>query len=171
MKPFRFRAEPILAWRRRLADEARVAVVRANESVRAAVQHVADAEARSSRAADDFRRAVAAYTDIETIVRHRNWIDREQAHAAASRVRRDQRQREADAALDVLQRAMRHVRVLEKLRDRAWRRHQNLERRQDMKALDELATQRFVRHQLGRAVGRSDFEVGRDTAGGSTSGS
>jgi len=147
MKPFRFRAEPILTWRRRLADDARVAVVRANESARAAVQRVADAEARSLSAADDFRRAVGAYTNIETIVRHRNWIDREQAHAAASRAQRDQRQREADAAHELLRQAMRHVRVLEKLRDRAWRRHQDVDRQQDMKALDELATQRFVRRQ------------------------
>jgi flagellar export protein FliJ len=147
MKPFRFRAEPILAWRRRLADDARVAVVRANESVRAAMRSVADAEARSLHAADDFRRAIAAYTDIETIVRHRNWIDRERAHVAASRVQRDQRQREADVAVAALQRAMRHVRVLEKLRDRAWRRHQDAERRQDVKAIDELAAQRFARRQ------------------------
>jgi hypothetical protein len=48
---FRFRGARILEWRRVQADAARVALVRATESVREAAARVADADDQSERAA------------------------------------------------------------------------------------------------------------------------
>ena len=71
---FRFRGARILEWRRVQADAARVAFVRATESVREAAARVADADDQSERAAREYRTAMASSHDIGTIVGYRNWI-------------------------------------------------------------------------------------------------
>ena len=71
---FRFRGARILEWRRVQADAARVAFVRATESVREAAARVADADDQSERAAREYRTAMASSNDIGTIVGYRNWI-------------------------------------------------------------------------------------------------
>jgi len=147
---FRFRGARLLEWRRVQADAARVAFVRATESVREAAARIVDADDRIERAAREFRSATEGLSDIGTIVRYRNWIDREREHAAVCRRQHDEHRVVADKAAGVLQTARRHVKVMERLRDRAWRRHLNAERRQEMKALDELATLQFARRKSER---------------------
>ena len=52
-----------------------------------------------------------------------------------------------DAAAGALQTANRHVKVMERLRDRARQRYLDAERHSDMKALDELATMQYARRK------------------------
>src|SRR5262245_19089350 len=144
---FRFRGARILEWRRVQADAARVAFVRATESVRAAAARVADADQQIERSARDYQTAIAGPTDIGTILRYRNWIGKQREHAAACRRQHDERRVVAEQAAGVLQTAMRHVKVMERLRDRAWRRHLHAERQRDMKDVDQLATHQFARRQ------------------------
>jgi hypothetical protein len=133
------------------ADAARVAFVRATESVREAAARVADADAHIERAAREFRTAMARPSEIGTIVGYRNWIEKQREHAAVCRRQHEEQRVAASQAAGVLQTAMRRVKVMERLRDRAWRRHVDLERQLEMKQLDELATQQFVRRQSGNA--------------------
>jgi flagellar export protein FliJ len=142
---FRFRGARILEWRRVQADAARVAFVRATESVREAVARVAEADDQIERAARDYKAAMARPNEIGTIVGYRNWIEKQREHAAACRRQHEEKRVAADRAAGVLQTAMRRVKVMERLRDRAWRRYVDAERAQEMKALDELATQQFAR--------------------------
>src|SRR5262249_17143824 len=142
---FRFRGARILEWRRVQADAARVAFVRATESVREAAARGAEADGHNERAAHDHKAAMVRPSEIGTIVGYRNWIEKEREHAAACRRQHDQKRVAADQAAGVLQIAMRRVKVMERLRDRAWRRYLDADRAQEMKALDEFATQRFAR--------------------------
>jgi flagellar export protein FliJ len=142
---FRFRGARILEWRRVQADAARVAFVRASESVREAAARVAAADDHVERAARDYTATIARPNEIGTIVGYRNWIEKQREHAAACRRQHEEKRVVADQAAAVLQTAMRRVKVMERLRDRAWRRYVDAERAQEMKALDELATQRFAR--------------------------
>ena len=142
---FRFRGARILDWRRVQADAARVAFVRATESVREAAARVAAADDHIERAARDYKAAMACPNEIGTIVGYRYWIEKQREHAAACRRQHDEKRAVADQAAGVLQTAMRRVKMMERLRDRAWRRYVDAERAQEMKALDELATQRFAR--------------------------
>jgi flagellar export protein FliJ len=151
---FRFRGARILEWRRVQADAARVAFVRATESVREAAARVAEADDQSERAARDYKTAMASPNDIGTIVRYRNWIGNQREHAAVCRRQHEDRRAVADQAAGVLQTAMRHVKVMERLRERAWRRHMDAERRQEMKELDQLATLQFARRKSQQGVDR-----------------
>ena len=121
---FRFRGARILDWRRVQADAARVAFVRATESVREAADRVADADDQSERAVSEYKTAMASPNDIGTLLRYRNWIGKRREHAAACRRQHDEQRVVAEQAAGVLQTAMRHVKVMERLRDRAWRQPQ-----------------------------------------------
>ena len=153
-KTFAFRAARVLDWRKRQVDAARLAVMRAQESAREAEARVTDAEARTARAAADLRQVLAAPVGTDTIVRHRNWIEREQAHAVGCRRARDEARLTVNAALVVLQQAMRDMKMMERLRERALARHDAAARRNEMNALNELATSRFVGRREKEKVDR-----------------
>src|SRR5262249_41663241 len=106
---FRFRGTRILDWRRVQADAARVAFVRATESVREAATRVAEADAQIERAVREYQTALAAPNEIGTIVGYRNWIGKQREHAAGCRRQHDERRAVADRAAGVLQTAMRQV--------------------------------------------------------------
>jgi flagellar export protein FliJ len=144
---FRFRGARILEWRRVQADAARVAFVRATESVREAAARVAAADAQGDRAGREFLTAMAGPTDVGMILRYRNWIGKLREHAAVCRRQHDEQRVVAETAAGVLQTAMRHVKVMERLRERAWRRHLDAERQREMKELDQLATLQFARRK------------------------
>lgn len=151
---FRFRGARILEWRRVQADAARVAFVRATESVREAAARVADADDQTERAVSDYKTAMASPNDIGTLLRYRNWIGKQREHAAACRRQHDEQRVVAEQAAGVLKTAMRHVKVMERLRDRAWRRHLEAERQREMKEVDQLATLQFARRKTTQGVNR-----------------
>ena len=49
---------------------------------------------------------------------------------------------------------MRHVKMMERLRDRAWRRHLDAERQREMKEVDQLATLQFARRKTAQGADR-----------------
>jgi flagellar FliJ protein len=151
---FHFRGARILEWRRVQADAARTAFVRATESVREAAARVTAAEQQTERAVRDYTTALATANEIGTIVRYRNWIVREREHAVACRRHHEQRRLVAAQAASALQTAMRHVKVMERLRDRAWQRHLDAERQREMKELDQLATLQYARRKTGQGADR-----------------
>ncbi len=151
---FRFRGARILDWRRVQADAARVAFVRATESVREAAARVADADDRADRAVHEYHTAMANPNDIGTIVGYRNWIGKQREHAAACRRQHDEQRVVVDQAAGVLRTAMRHVKMMERLRDRAWHRHLDAERQREMKEVDQLATLQFTRRKTAQGVNR-----------------
>jgi len=148
MKGFRFRGARILEWRRIQADQARAEFVRATESARETAAALARAEAGVVRAVNDYLGAIAAPTDIGTLERYRNWIGRQRAGVVTCQKSHEQRQAIVANAARALQTANRHVKVMERLRDRAEKRHRETERQLEMKALDELATQRYARRHI-----------------------
>lgn len=147
MKGFKFRGERILEWRRAQADAARGEYLRAAETAREAARIADAAHARADRAVADSLAALSAPVGIATIERHRIWIARERRHADDCRQTQAQQQQVADEKSQLLQAANRNVRVMERLRERAERRHREAERQQEMKIIDELATQRFAIRQ------------------------
>ena len=154
MKPFKFRGERILEWRRVQADAARGEFLRAAETAREA-QRVADAAAASvASAGEAANEAIRHATDVVTIERHRIWIVREQRRAEGCRLTYRERQTVADEKSAALQVANRHVKVMERLRERTQRRYQDLERKLEMKALDELATTQYARRRAEQGVER-----------------
>jgi len=151
---FHFRGARILEWRRVQADAARTAFARASESVREAAARVAVAEQQVECAVRDYTTTLATANEIGTIVRYRNWIVRGREQVVACRRQHEQRRLVADQAASALQTAMRHLKVMERLRDRAWRRHLDAERQREMKELDQLATLQYARRKTGQGADR-----------------
>ena len=132
-------------------DAARLAFVRADEAWRASLELVAGADARLVRAARAYVADTHGMLDAEKLRRHRNWIDASESHAAALRRDGDRCRRARDIAAGALQQASKDVKVLERLRDRAWQRHLVEERQAEMKDHNELATQRYAQRRAARS--------------------
>jgi flagellar FliJ protein len=151
MKPFRFRGERILEWRRRQMDASRLAFVRAREAWRESHARVAAADACIERAARAYLADMQALVDAETIRRHRNWIHSEESRAAALRRDLDRCRRAEESAAGVLQKSATDVKVMERLRDRAWRQYLDDERQAETKQVNELATQQYAQRRAARS--------------------
>ena len=147
MKGFRFRGARILEWRRVQADQARAEFLRATESARETAAALSRAEASVARAVDEYLGIMAAPVDVATLERYRNWIGRQRTTVVTCHKAHEQRRVLVDKAAAVLQTAQRHVKVMERLRDRAQKRYRETERQLEMKAIDELATLRHARRQ------------------------
>jgi flagellar export protein FliJ len=147
MKAFKFRGAKLLDWRRLQADQARIAFVRAAESARETAELLERAEASARDTVREFLDVMRSAVDVPTIERYRNWIAVLRLRVTACERTHAERQLLADQAGAALQTAMRNVKIMERLRDRAERRHRESERQLEMKVINELATMRFARRQ------------------------
>ncbi len=154
MKGFRFRLAKILEWRRVQADQARGEFLRASESAREAEAALRRAEAAVARAVSEYLGVMNAPVDVATLERYRVWIGRQRVNVATCTQTHQQRLALVDKAAAVLQTANRHVKVMERLRDRAERRYRETERQLEMKVLNELATTQFARRRIQQGAER-----------------
>lgn len=147
MKRFVFRAQAALDLRQREEDEATRALLAAESRERAALEAwmraTADMEASLRRARDVEGEASA----IAPRLWHRNWIAA--LRQVIDRCALELEQRRAEVADATARRvdAARRRKSLERLRERALARWQDEARREEQKAIDELATVRFVRNR------------------------
>src|SRR5262249_1732695 len=79
----------------------------------------------------------------------------QQGEADLRRQRHDERRRAVDVATAAVKTATRNVRVLERLRDRAWRRYLEQARHEEMKVLNDLATLQHARRIVESSVAQS----------------
>lgn len=152
MSLFRFRAQRLLDLRRTQADAARAAVARAREAARLTEASLAAAGAQCGSACEAFRAAAAAgATSVAVIEQHRAWIGRLDTELQHRRGAHEQQLDELARTVESLAQATRAVRVLERLRERSWRRHVEAARLAEVKMLDEIATASYVRRREGGA--------------------
>lgn len=144
MSDFRFRAAVALELRRKQENSAATALAVAEAELRAAEAHAAHADADRRTAQADQTAATRRGTDAETLAWHRNWIVRLSNDLA-------ERRRQVDRLADVVREAEAQWRkarqrrlTLDRMRDRAWRRYQQDQQRQELKVIDELARLRYV---------------------------
>lgn len=144
MADFRFRAAAALELRRQQETQASTVLAQAEALFRAAEARAEQAELDRRAAQDQQVAAERRGSDAGTLDWHRNWIVR-----LAEAV--DARKREVDERATVVRQAEQHWRdarrrrlALERMRERAWRRYQQEQLRQELKVIDELARLRFV---------------------------
>ncbi len=142
---FRFRAAPLLALRQRQLDAAQTVLARASEDVAVAERRLEEAERQSSAANAGYREALGGGAEQGSLERHRTWITQQRSHADTRRRARAECRGVADAASNAVTAAHRQVRVLERLRDRARRKHDAQIRAREMKDIDTLATLQYAR--------------------------
>jgi len=144
MAVFIFRPQPALDLRRRDVDAAQLVVAEARAISDRAAQAFAAAqvnfEAGSARAAA----LDAAGGSISDVIWHRNWIRSLRRELVRTEANAEDRRVQLEAAEQALVAARERVAVLERLKERAIEAHRERERREEQKAMDELATLRFA---------------------------
>jgi flagellar export protein FliJ len=149
MAKFIFRAQVALDLRRKQEDVARLALAEAQSRLRDAERAHADAETRVADALTSARDTEAEASDPTLAIWYRNWIHRLRREVARCVQILDGRQADAKAAEAKALEARRAVRVIEKLRERAWDAHTTRERREEQKALDLLGVMQYAIRHLG----------------------
>jgi flagellar export protein FliJ len=146
-RPFRFRLAGVLTiWQRR--EDAALATFRREQAATVAAQaRVRELDAQYLDARSATASASADTSRHHDPAWHQNWIislaqhlDEARAHVARCIV-------QETAARSAWQRTRRDRRVIERLRDRAQRRHREAVRQDEMKAMDERAIQGAFRRE------------------------
>ncbi|MEO5819669.1 MAG: flagellar export protein FliJ [Vicinamibacteraceae bacterium] len=144
MATFIFRPQPALDLRRREEDAAQLLVAEARViSERSAQAHAA------AQAAFDGGTARATALDtaggsITDMIWHRNWIRSLRRELVRTEANAEDRRVQLEVTEQALVAAREKVKALERLKERALEAHRERERREEQKAMDELATLRFA---------------------------
>lgn len=149
MKSFRFRAATVLDLRRRQHEHAGTQLARAQEERDAAQRAVDAAEAACACAQAEYREQIGTSHPAGLHERHRNWIARKQGETEDQRRQLEARQLGVHRATAEVQYTHMRLRVLERLRDRAWRAYQDETRRRDVIEMDHLAVMQHARRTRG----------------------
>jgi flagellar export protein FliJ len=149
MAKFIFRAQVALDLRKKQEDAARLALAEAQDRLNQAERALAGAQARLADALARAQDADAHAADPTLAIWYRNWIHRLRREVARCVQILDGRQADAKAAEQAALEARRAVRVIEKLRERAWTEHVTRERREEQKALDLLGVMQHAIRHLG----------------------
>jgi flagellar export protein FliJ len=146
---FIFRAQAALDLRRKQEDTARLALAEAHDRLHRAERELDGATARLVDAVTRARQTEEEATDPTLAIWYRNWIQRQRREVARCVQILDGRQADAKVAEAKALEARRAVRVVEKLRERAWDAHTTHERREEQKALDLLGVMQYAIRHLG----------------------
>jgi flagellar protein FliJ len=144
MATFIFRPQPALDMRRRDEERAQLAVAEARVISERAAQAHADAQAAFEGGTARAAAADAAGGSITDVIWHRNWIRSLRRELVRTEANAEDRRVQLEAAEQALVAARERVAVLERLKERAVEAHRERERREEQKAMDELATLRFA---------------------------
>lgn len=151
MRPFKFRAEAALDVRRKFDEDAQRALALARAATHAAGGVLSCALERIDSASRESAAAWQTSGTVDRLIWQRNWMVGLERDVDRARQALTDRENEERRAAEIAQHARMQVRVLERLRERAWRAWQLEARRVEQKAIDELAGLRFAARQ--RAAG------------------
>jgi len=144
MRPFQFRADAALEVRRKHDEAAQRSLAVAGGAARAAPPGGANAIKRIDGASREAAKTWQAEGGVDQLIWQGNWMVALQRDVSRARQALADRENDERRAAEIAQHARMQVRVLERLKERAWRAWQLASRRAEQKALDELASLRFA---------------------------
>jgi flagellar export protein FliJ len=146
---FIFRAQVALDLRRKQEDVARLALAEAQSRLHLAEWDLQSAQTQLAEGLARARDTEAEASDPTLAIWYRNWIHRQRREVARCLQILDGRQADVKEAEAKAMEARRAVRMLEKLKDRAWSEHTTRERRDEQKALDLLGVMQYAIRHMG----------------------
>ena len=147
MADFIFRPQPALDLRRREEDAAQLVVSEARVISDRAAQAFAGAQAAFDAGSARTAALDAAGGSITDVIWHRNWIRSLRRELVRTEANAEDRRVQLEAAEQALLVARERVKALERLKERAVAAHQERERREEQRAMNDLATLRFAIRQ------------------------
>ena len=151
MATFIFRPQPALDMRRRDEERAQLVVAEARVISERAAQAHTDAQAAFEAGTARAAALDAAGGSITDVIWHRNWIRSLRRELVRTEANAEDRRVQLETAEQALVTARERVKVLERLKERAIEAHQERERRDEQRAMDDLATLRFALRQRSEA--------------------
>lgn len=145
MRPFRFRAQTALQLRRREHDEALAALARAQTALAVARHDLAEAEEALRDAERRLADAIVAPPGGTPREWYQSWRVRCEQERARREAHRQSCEAEEQRAAEAVTATYRRLRALERLHDIALARWQHEARREEQKAMDAMAANRFFR--------------------------
>ncbi|MDO9631742.1 MAG: flagellar export protein FliJ [Humidesulfovibrio sp.] len=139
-KPFVFRLEKVLEYRRQLEDQARMALANAQARHKAQEEVLKDVETRLAEHVDRGFGATATQADIWLWMQYRQALERDfvAAKVELQRLALILQTRRQEAVL-----RSREKKLLEKLKDRQAKKHNVAENLAEQKEFDEMSTLRY----------------------------
>ena len=147
MATFVFRPQPALDLRKRQEEAAHLVVAEARAVSDRAAQLFADAQAAFDAGSARAAALDAAGGSITDVIWHRNWIRALRRELVRTEAHAEDRRVQLEAAEQALVVARERVKALERLKERAVAAHQERERREEQRAMNDLATLRFAIRQ------------------------
>src|SRR6188768_159780 len=147
MAVFIFRPQPALDLRRRDVDAAQLVVAEARMISDRAAQAFAAAQVNFDAGSARAAALDAAGGSITDVIWHRNWIRSLRRELVRTEANAEDRRVQLEAAEQALVAARERVKALERLKERAIAAHQEHERREAQRAMNDLATLRFAIRQ------------------------
>ena len=139
MRPFRFRPQAVLELRRREEETLQNALARQRAETARAYALV-DAAAQTARAAAATLAATTAAGAAQAVLEwHRSWIGKLKRDLASCAIAATEAEQATARAAALLGKAVQRRRVLERLRERAWRRYRVESDREQLRDMDRLA--------------------------------
>ena len=148
MRPFKFRAQAALELRRRQDEAAQRALAIASAACHMAEERVVLAGTALAEAQRGARDGFRSVTDAHELIWQGNWILGLERDVARTRQVLEDRRIEERRAAEIAQHARMQVRVLERLKDRAFQAWKLEVQRSEQKALDELGSLQFAARRL-----------------------
>jgi flagellar export protein FliJ len=146
---FVFRAAAALDIRRREEESARQRLAGAERAVNDAAARLQEAERAVAEEAERLVGIQRHGTEAWRIACHQAWIEQQRRVVVERGTELSARRAEAKKAAAAAIEAATRRKVLERLRERAWRRHRRAEDEQHIRDMNELATLRFVAQGAG----------------------
>jgi flagellar protein FliJ len=147
MATFSFRPQVALDLRRREEEAAQRVVSEARVVSDRAAAAYADAQAAFDAGTARAAGVEAAGGSVTESVWHRNWIRSLRRELVRCEAHAEDRRVQLETAEQALVVARERVKALERLKERAFEAHQVRERRDEQRAMDDLATLRFALRQ------------------------
>jgi len=146
VRPFQFRLETLLKFRRMQEEQAQVALAEATAAFVAEQEALSALETELAAYVDDYRRKRREPVEISTLKMLRDYYDKLKGDIARQQGRVDDADRKRRECLAVLEEAAKARKLVEKLKEKRFAQYQAEALLEEQKLLDELGLQAFSRN-------------------------